>query len=58
VFTLGDSLSDTGNCFYSGNALVCGRTNDFPYGETFPGQPAKRFSDGRLIVPDFLGHLS
>ena len=54
LFVFGDSLSDTGNCYYSGNLVLCQRTNEYPYGETYPGAPSKRFSDGRLIV-DFLG---
>ncbi|CAM6111892.1 unnamed protein product [Calypogeia fissa] len=46
----GDSLTDTGNAlnafpFFSDAELP-------PYGETFFGGPAKRFSDGR-VVPDF-----
>ena len=54
LFVFGDSLSDTGNCYYSGNLVLCQRTNEYPYGETYPAAPAKRFSDGRLLL-DFLG---
>ncbi|KAI5075743.1 hypothetical protein GOP47_0009819 [Adiantum capillus-veneris] len=49
VFVFGDSLSDTGNGVLSGNV----RTAQPPYGETVPGSPARRFSDGLLLV-DFL----
>ena len=51
VFLFGDSLSDTGNGWFveHRDAFVP------PYGETFPGYPDGRFSDGRATVPDFLG---
>ncbi|MCO5597063.1 hypothetical protein L7F22_051137 [Adiantum nelumboides] len=52
VFSFGDSLSDTGNGVITGN-IDFQRTALRPYGETDPGSPAKRFSDGRLLV-DFL----
>jgi len=51
LFSLGDSVSDTGN-------LASVAPNDsvlaFPYGETFFHRPTGRFCDGRLIV-DFIG---
>ncbi|MCO5614208.1 hypothetical protein L7F22_068488 [Adiantum nelumboides] len=52
VFVFGDSLSDTGNGVLSGNPIFL-RTSQRPYGETVPGSPARRFSDGLLLV-DFL----
>ncbi|KAH7434797.1 hypothetical protein KP509_06G034900 [Ceratopteris richardii] len=52
MFIFGDSLSDTGNGALTGNLLFKKMTNR-PYGETVPGQPSGRFSDGLLLV-DFL----
>ncbi|MCO5560591.1 hypothetical protein L7F22_014206 [Adiantum nelumboides] len=52
IFVFGDSLSDTGNGVLSANPFFL-RTAQPPYGETVPGNPDKRFSDGRLLV-DFL----
>ncbi|MCO5586405.1 hypothetical protein L7F22_040345 [Adiantum nelumboides] len=52
LFVFGNSLSDTGNGVLSGNALFT-RASQSPYGQTFPGRPTGRFSDGRLLV-DFL----
>ncbi|MCO5557104.1 hypothetical protein L7F22_010660 [Adiantum nelumboides] len=52
LFSFGGSLSDTGNGVLTGN-IDSQRTTQRPYGETDPGSPAKRFSDGRLTV-DFL----
>ncbi|KAH7434800.1 hypothetical protein KP509_06G035000 [Ceratopteris richardii] len=52
MFVFGDSLSDTGNGALTGN-LLFKRTTNRPYGETVPGQPSGRFSDGLLLV-DFL----
>jgi len=53
LFSLGDSVSDTGN-------LASVAPNDsvlaFPYGETFFHRPTGRFCDGRLIV-DFIHRL-
>jgi alpha-L-fucosidase len=46
----GDSLTDTGNAV-NAFALSLDPENS-PYGSTFFGKPAKRFSDGR-VVPDF-----
>ncbi|XP_047975149.1 acetylajmalan esterase-like [Salvia hispanica] len=50
LFQLGDSLSDTGNSIRLlpvGPTLPAAR---LPYGETFPGRPTGRWSDGRLII--------
>ncbi|GER54230.1 GDSL esterase/lipase [Striga asiatica] len=53
LFVFGDSYADTGNIRKSlGGAWV------EPYGYTFPGKPAGRFSDGRVLtdyVAKFLG---
>ncbi|KAM2449647.1 hypothetical protein PS1_019731 [Malus domestica] len=48
VFNFGDSNSDTGGL---ASSLIAPTP---PYGETFFGMPAGRFSDGRLTI-DFLG---
>ncbi|KAH7428313.1 hypothetical protein KP509_10G086500 [Ceratopteris richardii] len=55
LFVFGDSLSDTGNGNLTGNIFFT-RTSSRPYGETVPGYPFDRFSDGLLLV-DFLGSL-
>ncbi|KAH6816610.1 hypothetical protein C2S51_021430 [Perilla frutescens var. frutescens] len=50
LWQLGDSLSDTGNLI---KILPLGPTLPAakpPYGETFPGQPTGRWSDGKLII--------
>ncbi|KAL1543101.1 acetylajmaline esterase [Salvia divinorum] len=50
LFQFGDSLSDTGNVIRLlpvGPTLPAAR---LPYGETFPGRPTGRWSDGRLII--------
>ncbi|KAH6816611.1 hypothetical protein C2S51_021431 [Perilla frutescens var. frutescens] len=50
LYQLGDSLSDTGNLV---RILPVGPTLPparLPYGETFPGRPTGRWSDGKLIV--------
>ncbi|KAG6432150.1 hypothetical protein SASPL_103724 [Salvia splendens] len=50
LFQLGDSLSDTGNAIRLlpvGLTLPAAR---LPYGETFPGRPTGRWSNGRLII--------
>ncbi|KAI5062279.1 hypothetical protein GOP47_0022818 [Adiantum capillus-veneris] len=52
LFVFGNSLSDTGNGLLTRNPLFT-RTAERPYGETVPGYPFTRFSDGLLIV-DFL----
>ncbi|MCO5602602.1 hypothetical protein L7F22_056736 [Adiantum nelumboides] len=52
MFVFGDSLADTGNGVLSGNAFFL-RTAQKPYGETVPGNPFRRFSDGLLLI-DFL----
>ncbi|KFK24825.1 hypothetical protein AALP_AA8G030000 [Arabis alpina] len=48
LFVFGDSYADTGNIKKS-----LSYTWKFPYGITFPGKPAGRFSDGR-VATDFL----
>ncbi|XP_031499567.1 GDSL esterase/lipase At5g03610-like [Nymphaea colorata] len=48
LFVFGDSYADTGN-IWKGLAS-CWKS---PYGSTFPGKPAGRFSDGRVIT-DFV----
>ncbi|MCO5547772.1 hypothetical protein L7F22_001224 [Adiantum nelumboides] len=52
LFVFGNSLSDTGNGNLTGNPAFT-RTAERPYGETVPGFPFARFSDGLLLV-DFL----
>ncbi|KAF2581789.1 hypothetical protein F2Q68_00000090 [Brassica cretica] len=48
LFVFGDSYADTGNIKKSLSISW-----KFPYGITFPGKPAGRFSDGR-VATDFL----
>ncbi|PSR98036.1 GDSL esterase/lipase, partial [Actinidia chinensis var. chinensis] len=48
LFVFGDSYADTGNCPKS----VAGSWKE-PYGITFPGRPAGRFSDG-LVLTDYI----
>ena len=48
LFVFGDSYADTGNCRNSVPE---------PYGITFPGKPAGRFSDGRVLT-DYIGRSS
>ncbi|CAK7327546.1 unnamed protein product [Dovyalis caffra] len=48
LFVFGDSYADTGN---NRNSLA--NSWKVPYGVTFPGKPAGRFSDGRVLT-DFL----
>lgn len=50
IFSFGTSVSDTGNTAHN---LIGNYTIQSPYGETYFGRPAKRFSDGRLMI-DFL----
>jgi phospholipase/lecithinase/hemolysin len=57
IISFGDSYTDTGN--YPTLAAAAGWPSNFasifpPYGETFFGHPAGRWSDGRLII-DFIG---
>lgn len=49
LFVFGDSYADTGN-------IKRGLANSWkhPYGITFPGKPAGRFSDGRVLT-DYIG---
>ncbi|TXG58298.1 hypothetical protein EZV62_016127 [Acer yangbiense] len=49
LFVFGDSYADTGNLGRS-----VGRSWKEPYGITFPGKPAGRFSSGRVLT-DYLG---
>ncbi|EPS65730.1 hypothetical protein M569_09048 [Genlisea aurea] len=50
IYQFGASKSDTGNGVrISPVPLAAGR---LPYGETFPGKPTGRFSDGRLIIDE------
>lgn len=49
IFVFGDSYADTGNYRKS----VPGPWKE-PYGITFPGKPAGRFSDGRVLI-DYIG---
>ncbi|XP_059428152.1 GDSL esterase/lipase At5g03610-like [Corylus avellana] len=44
LFVFGDSYADTGN---TGKAWPSWK---YPYGITFPGKPAGRFSDGRVLT--------
>ncbi|XP_047976955.1 GDSL esterase/lipase At5g03610-like [Salvia hispanica] len=48
LFVFGDSYADTGNVRKS-----LGNSWNQPYGTTFPGKPAGRFSDGRILT-DFI----
>jgi phospholipase/lecithinase/hemolysin len=49
LFVFGDSYADTGN-------IKRGFASSWknPYGITFPGKPAGRFSDGRVLT-DYIG---
>ncbi|XP_054782779.1 GDSL esterase/lipase At5g03610-like isoform X2 [Prosopis cineraria] len=49
IFVFGDSYADTGNS-------LKGKSSAWkaPYGTTYPGKPAGRFSDGRVLT-DFVG---
>ncbi|XP_018807740.1 GDSL esterase/lipase At5g03610-like isoform X1 [Juglans regia] len=52
LFVFGDSYADTGNRNSQSNSW------NYPYGITFPGKPAGRFSDGRVLtdyVAEFMG---
>ncbi|KAE9465561.1 hypothetical protein C3L33_02534, partial [Rhododendron williamsianum] len=48
LFVFGDSYADTGN-----NRKSVANSWKVPYGVTFPGKPAGRFSDGRVLT-DYL----
>ncbi|KAF8042915.1 hypothetical protein BT93_A1291 [Corymbia citriodora subsp. variegata] len=48
IFVFGDSYADTGN-----NPKSLASSWKVPYGVTFPGRPAGRYSDGRVLT-DFL----
>ncbi|XP_052176877.1 GDSL esterase/lipase At5g03610-like [Diospyros lotus] len=48
LFVFGDSYADTGN-----NRKTVANSWKVPYGITFPGKPAGRFSDGRVLT-DYL----
>lgn len=50
LFVFGDSYADTGNIVKSHSPSW-----KKPYGFTFPGKPAGRFSDGRILT-DFIGN--
>ena len=51
LFVFGDSYADTGNIRKSLSSSW-----KQPYGLTFPGKPAGRFSDGRVLT-DYIGNL-
>jgi hypothetical protein len=49
LFVFGDSYADTGNFLSSVSYKP-------PYGNTFPGKPSGRFSDGRILT-DYVGNF-
>uniref|UniRef100_A0A2C9V886 GDSL esterase/lipase n=1 Tax=Manihot esculenta TaxID=3983 RepID=A0A2C9V886_MANES len=51
LFVFGDSYADTGN-----NRKSIASSWKVPYGITFPGKPAGRFSDGRVLT-DYLARF-
>lgn len=51
LFVFGDSYADTGN-----QRKTLAASWKSPYGITFPGKPAGRFSDGRVLT-DFIARL-
>nr|XP_043609769.1 GDSL esterase/lipase At5g03610-like [Erigeron canadensis] len=51
LFVFGDSYSDTGN-----NPKSLASSWKAPYGLTFPGKPAGRYSDGRILT-DYLARF-
>ncbi|XP_022926917.1 GDSL esterase/lipase At1g28570-like [Cucurbita moschata] len=53
IFNFGDSLSDTGNLYYTCSSPNPVHVCFLPYGETFFHRPTGRFSDGRVIL-DFI----
>jgi hypothetical protein len=56
VFSFGDSLTDTGNFLLSVPEDFPDPARHLPYGQTFFGRPAGRYSDGRNLL-DFFGNL-
>ncbi|KAI5074261.1 hypothetical protein GOP47_0010222 [Adiantum capillus-veneris] len=56
LFIFGDSLSDTGNAALEALPYAM-KTTHLPYGETFPGWPSGRFSDGHLLVDLLATHF-
>lgn len=54
IYQFGDSTSDTGNLIRVANIGPLLPVSRLPYGETFPGRPTGRWSDGLLII-DFIG---
>jgi hypothetical protein len=54
MFTLGDSYIDTGNALVMVPPVMPVWIDNPPYGDTFFGHTAGRFSDGRVII-DFVG---
>jgi hypothetical protein len=48
LFVFGDSYADTGNALNATSYKP-------PYGITFPGKPAGRYSDGRILT-DYIGN--
>jgi hypothetical protein len=53
IYSLGDSITDTGNLVKEAPPDMFETIKHFPYGVTF-GRPTGRCSDGLLII-DFLG---
>ncbi|MFS7889761.1 putative carboxylesterase [Helianthus anomalus] len=51
LFVFGDSYADTGN-----NPMSLASSWKAPYGATFPGKPAGRYSDGRVLT-DYLARF-
>ncbi|KAF7104373.1 hypothetical protein CFC21_105271 [Triticum aestivum] len=50
IFSLGDSITDTGNFAYISRNSPPGPPSVPPYGETYFHRPTGRASDGRLII--------
>ena len=60
LFAFGDTFADTGNLDKSDSTInLVGEPNNAPwrkpYGETVPGTPTGRYSDGRVLT-DFYGN--
>lgn len=54
LFNFGDSTSDSGGIHATFPRLT---PSEFkPYGDTYPGKPWNKFSDGRLLI-DFIGEF-